>query len=186
VVIRYWDRGAIVYSWDAEVVDTSGLRNQRVEVSIDRRVVVQRRKSCLSKEKLVNRGGLMIQQRGSKMKKQNQTCNETCMKTALLFIAGGMVGATLALLFAPQSGKKTRGVIQEAGEELVGKAEALQEDLSERMAALVEDALVIAEQGLDKGKGMTEKVQEDLLSTLHTSKDLISRQIERAQHLVHK
>jgi len=46
VGIRYWDRGAIVYSWDAEVVGTSGLRKQRVEVSIDRGVVVQRRKSC--------------------------------------------------------------------------------------------------------------------------------------------
>ncbi len=116
----------------------------------------------------------------------NEACSETCMKTALLFIAGGMAGATLALLFAPQSGKETRQAIQEAGADLVDRAEALQEDASERVAALVEDALVIAEQGLDKGKGMTEKVQEDLLSTLHTSKDLISRQIERAQHLVHK
>jgi len=46
VGIRYWDKGAVVYSWDAEVVDTSVLRKQRVEVSIDRGVVVQRRKSC--------------------------------------------------------------------------------------------------------------------------------------------
>ena len=46
VGIRYWDKAAIVYSWDAVVVDTSGLRKQRVEVSIDRGVVVQRRKSC--------------------------------------------------------------------------------------------------------------------------------------------
>ena len=46
VEIRYWDKGAIVYSWDAEVVDTSGLPKQRVEVSIDRGVVVQRRQSC--------------------------------------------------------------------------------------------------------------------------------------------
>jgi len=46
VGIRYWDKGTVVYSWDAEVVDTSGLRKQRVKVSIDRGVVVQRRKSC--------------------------------------------------------------------------------------------------------------------------------------------
>ncbi len=96
-----------------------------------------------------------------------------------------MAGAAVALLFAPQSGNKTRRAIQGAGEDLVDRAEALQEDLSERVAALVEDALVIAEKGLDKGKGITEKVQEDLLSTLQTSKDLIARQIERAQHLVH-
>jgi hypothetical protein len=46
VGIRYWDKGAIVYSWDAEVVDISGLRKQRVEVCIGRKVVVQRRTSC--------------------------------------------------------------------------------------------------------------------------------------------
>ncbi len=34
VGIRYWDKAAIVYSWDAVVVDTSGLRKQRVEVSL--------------------------------------------------------------------------------------------------------------------------------------------------------
>ncbi len=46
VGIRYWDKGTVVYSWDAEVVDTSGLRRPLVEVSIDHRVMVQRRKSC--------------------------------------------------------------------------------------------------------------------------------------------
>ena len=108
------------------------------------------------------------------------------MKTALcVFMAAGMAGAALALLFAPQSGKKTRRAIQKASQDLVDRAEALQEDLSERVAALVEDALVMAEQGLDKGKGITEKVQEDLVSKLQTSKDMISRQIERAEHLVH-
>ena len=46
VGIRYWDKGVIVYLWEAEIVDTSGLRKQRVEVSIGRKVVVQRRTSC--------------------------------------------------------------------------------------------------------------------------------------------
>jgi c-di-GMP-binding flagellar brake protein YcgR len=46
VGIRYWDKGVIVYSWEAEIIDTSGLRKQRVEVSIGRKVVVQRRTSC--------------------------------------------------------------------------------------------------------------------------------------------
>jgi c-di-GMP-binding flagellar brake protein YcgR len=46
VGIRYWDKGTVVYSWDAEVVDTSDLEKQRVEVCIGRKVVVQRRTSC--------------------------------------------------------------------------------------------------------------------------------------------
>ncbi len=46
VGIRYWDKGAVVYSWDAEVVEMSGLEKQRIDVSIGLKVVVQRRTSC--------------------------------------------------------------------------------------------------------------------------------------------
>jgi c-di-GMP-binding flagellar brake protein YcgR len=46
VEIRYWDKGNAVYSWKAEVVEMSGLEKQRINVSMGRRVVVQRRTSC--------------------------------------------------------------------------------------------------------------------------------------------
>jgi len=46
VEIRYWDKGVVVYSWNAEVVEMSGLEKQRIDLSIGRKVVVQRRTSC--------------------------------------------------------------------------------------------------------------------------------------------
>ncbi len=46
VEIRYWDKGVVVYSWNAEVVEMSGLEKLRIDVSIGRKVVVQRRTSC--------------------------------------------------------------------------------------------------------------------------------------------
>ena len=46
VEIRYWDKGTIVYSWNAEVVEMSALEKQRIDVSIGRKVVVQWRTSC--------------------------------------------------------------------------------------------------------------------------------------------
>ena len=46
VGIRYWDKGNAVYSWTAEVVEMSNLEKQRIDVSMGRRVVVQRRTSC--------------------------------------------------------------------------------------------------------------------------------------------
>jgi gas vesicle protein len=112
--------------------------------------------------------------------------DDTSMKTALLFMTAGMAGALFALLFAPQSGKKTRRTIQKAGQNLTERAEAFQEELSERVEGLVDNALTIAEQGLHKGKEIPDKVQEELLSTLQASKELISNQIERAHNLVHK
>ena len=46
VEIRYWDKGTVVYSWTGEVAERSGLEKQRIDVSVDRKVVVQRRTSC--------------------------------------------------------------------------------------------------------------------------------------------
>jgi c-di-GMP-binding flagellar brake protein YcgR len=46
VEIRYWDKGTAVYSWNGEVVEMSGLEKQRIDVSVGRTVVVQRRTSC--------------------------------------------------------------------------------------------------------------------------------------------
>jgi c-di-GMP-binding flagellar brake protein YcgR len=46
VGIRYWDKGKSVYSWNAEVLEMSGLEKQRIDVSIGLKVVVQRRTSC--------------------------------------------------------------------------------------------------------------------------------------------
>ncbi|MDA2933623.1 PilZ domain-containing protein [Acidobacteria bacterium AH-259-D05] len=43
--VQYWDEGAIIYSWEAEVIDIAGTENQRLSVSMSREVSVQRRKS---------------------------------------------------------------------------------------------------------------------------------------------
>ena len=45
VGIKYWDTQAVIYYWDAEVVQSSGSDNRQVSISISGDVVVQRRKS---------------------------------------------------------------------------------------------------------------------------------------------
>jgi gas vesicle protein len=110
--------------------------------------------------------------------------NHEAMKTALLIMSAGMAGATFALLYAPRSGKKTRRAIQGASQNLAQRAENLQEEFCERVENLVEDARSLAEQGIDKGIGLTDQVHKDLLASLQGSQELISNQIERARELV--
>jgi len=48
------------------------------------------------------------------------------------FVFGGMVGAALALLFAPQRGEETRAQLRERGLELRGHADEFYESAQER------------------------------------------------------
>lgn len=51
----------------------------------------------------------------------------------LWFVAGASVGATLALLFAPQSGDETRRYLGEQSRDLLDKGRSLAEEAADRM-----------------------------------------------------
>jgi gas vesicle protein len=76
------------------------------------------------------------------------------------FLTGAVVGATVALLFAPKSGKQTRKFIsdktQEGREAVSGTSQDLLEagkDMFERGRKLVEDAADLFERGRKLVKG---------------------------------
>ena len=64
------------------------------------------------------------------------------------FLAGGLVGATTALLLAPRSGEETRGQIHQKGVELRGKAEGAFDGAHVKAKAVVADIKRRAEEGL--------------------------------------
>ena len=87
------------------------------------------------------------------------------MKTDKLvwFVAGASIGATLALLFAPQSGhdtrryigkraRKGREALEEAGEDLMEKGR----DLYERGREMAEEVADEATEMIDRGRRMFE------------------------------
>jgi len=62
------------------------------------------------------------------------------------FIIGGLVGAAVALVLAPQSGEETRAQIRERGIELKTRAEDVGQQVRERTDAVVADARKRAEE----------------------------------------
>lgn len=56
------------------------------------------------------------------------------------FLMGGLVGAAVALAFAPQSGEETRRMLREKGIELRGRAEEAYGQIRERVGELREQA----------------------------------------------
>jgi gas vesicle protein len=83
----------------------------------------------------------------------------------LLFVAGGaLIGAAVALLYAPQSGERTRRWILRKHEDVRDRAADLSGDLVEK----VEDLGRSAARQIDAGKEYVGEKKEELLAGLST------------------
>ena len=100
----------------------------------------------------------------------------------LYFLAGMAVGAVGALLFAPQSGEKTRKLIgkkadegreylREKGEEIRGQAEELVDKGKDLVSHQVERGKDLVSEQLERGKDLVAKQKEQLSAALDAVKD---------------
>ena len=80
------------------------------------------------------------------------------------FIVGGLSGAVVALLFAPQTGDETRALIRDKSIELRDKAQISAEEEIARAEAAAADARAradeLARQLRDRGQGVVDDVRE--------------------------
>lgn len=82
---------------------------------------------------------------------------------ALLILAGGIVGAGVALLFAPQSGQRTRkDIIRYAKKTKIRAGEAV-DDISANICDLVDTIGDKTDDLLDKGKDAAGSARKDLI-----------------------
>ena len=80
------------------------------------------------------------------------------------FLLGGLVGAVLALLFAPQPGKETVAMIREKGIELKERvSELAPEETKETIKKAVKEAI-------QEGKQAAARTKEEMLSKLEQLK----------------
>jgi len=76
------------------------------------------------------------------------------------FVLGGLVGAGIALLMAPQSGQETRSVIRDKSVELKDKAVGTAEDLANQTKSRVSEIKHQGEEMIDKTKDRVESQVE--------------------------
>jgi len=103
---------------------------------------------------------------------------------ALLIIAGGLVGAGLALLFAPQSGKKTRRDISRFASRVKDRTEDLVEEFGETVSDLVETIADRAGELLDQGKDLAHSAKKEVIKALDEGQARLEREKSRLSKLI--
>ncbi len=68
------------------------------------------------------------------------------------FLAGGLVGAGLALLYAPASGRETREKIGGMAEDLKKKSEDWSGDLKQKVEGVIEEERSVLKAAYDAGR----------------------------------
>ena len=94
-------------------------------------------------------------------------------RTATSFLAGGLIGAGIALLFAPQTGKKTRRDIAYLGELGKNKCQALEIEFKHAVDNLVEGVGEKLEESLEYGKTWTGNAKDQVLHALDAGRTQI-------------
>lgn len=87
---------------------------------------------------------------------------------ALAFILGGVLGGCLALLFAPESGRRTRERLRD-----------LAADVRDRTIDFSEDVRDKAEEALERGKDLLEEKKSMVTAAVQAGKDAMQRERER-------
>jgi len=82
---------------------------------------------------------------------------------ALLVFAGGVIGAGLALLFAPQSGSRTRKDIVRYSTKARNRADEVVDDLAANVSNLVETIGEKTDDLMEKGKDVAGSARKDLI-----------------------
>jgi gas vesicle protein len=103
------------------------------------------------------------------------------MNTAAALITGTLLGAGAALLFAPQSGRKTRRDIRQFAENVGNKAEAARLELQHSIDNIIGDMEEKLQEGLARGMDWTDSKIVDLRRALETARKSIEGEIEKIQ-----
>jgi gas vesicle protein len=98
------------------------------------------------------------------------------------FVAGSLVGTGVALLFAPQSGKRTRRDIVHLGRTAKKKSELVQLEVRHAIDQLVEDISEKMQEGVDRGREWTDTTTRGVVQALNSGKDYIQKEIEKVMH----
>ena len=110
--------------------------------------------------------------------------NNNAMVGALMLVAGGIIGAGVALLFAPQSGKRTRKDIVRLAKKTRHKAEDVVDNFTDTLSDMVEAVGVKASDILDQGKDLAYDAKKEVLRAIEDGQTKLEKQRIKLSKLI--
>ncbi len=102
---------------------------------------------------------------------------------ASMLIAGGIIGAGVALLMAPQSGERTRRQIGRYARKVRSNAEELVRDASESVHDLVEELSSKTSELIEQGEDVASDWRDSFLQSLDRGEKTLEKQRRRLTRL---
>lgn len=102
---------------------------------------------------------------------------------ALMLVAGGIIGAGLAILYAPQSGTKTRRQLSRCAHRVRNDAEEMIRDTAESVTDAVEELSERTSDLLDRGGDVADDWRRYLLDALDRGQKGLEKQRKRLDQI---
>jgi len=94
---------------------------------------------------------------------------------ALLMVAGGVIGAAFALLFAPQAGSRTRKDIVRYAKKARHRADEAVEELASNVNSMVDTIGEKTEELVEKGRDVAGGARKDLIRLIEEGASKLER-----------
>jgi gas vesicle protein len=106
------------------------------------------------------------------------------MAGALLLLAGAVLGAGVALLIAPQSGRETRKDISRQVKKTRRKVEGVAGEFADSVSSMVDSIEKKAEALIDQGMDLAKDSKEAVLEGIEEGQERLARQRDRLARLL--
>ena len=98
--------------------------------------------------------------------------------------AGAIVGVAIALLYAPQSGFRTKKNIKKFARKTLDRIDDLQGDIRNHVSDWVDEMTEIVQDGVGRGKKIGEEGYEQLLQAFDSAKECVEDGRSRIERLL--
>lgn len=100
------------------------------------------------------------------------------------FLLGGMVGAVIAILYAPKSGKEMRRDISKKARQIKNDAIDMIENTIEDVKEFAIDIKKKTEDIIEQGINISEKAKKELIEVLEQSQNSIEKQRKKLEKIL--
>jgi gas vesicle protein len=105
-------------------------------------------------------------------------------EVAGFFLTGAVVGAAVALLYAPKTGAQTRREIRKFSKRTVEHLDDLQEDIRDQVTGWVDDVSSTVKDGLTAGRKFSTESFEQVMEVFDNAKKVVEDGKNRLQRMI--